>query len=1378
MIFSQFGLIFANDETFKIDNFSYKEGLTTARVNCTYKDYKGFLWFGTMNGLFRYDGYGFRNLNTLTNNVLNYEVLCLIEDNEHNFWIGTTGKGIFHLNTHNEKLTHVALRLGSNANVNQILFFQNKIWAATNIGLLSINPNKVFNENDTLNTQSFLPNPFDKNSQDNIINTLYAIPFSDNLWVGTNGLLNVFNINTNQFQTINTYGQNSIRSLSKYSDKIVAASWDGGIFSINPKSLKLENDLFIQYVNQILGNKRVKSVIFDNQNRLWVATYGKGLFIFFKNKNFSVYNYKSNDNLDENIKSNFINQLYLDKSGIIWLSMEHSGLTKIYSQKNNISYTSLIKTQLEQENKEIIEVNPTVDKNKLWISTNGNGIFLFDIQSCHFTQYTNLAGSKLKLLNNDISSCYQDSKGNLWIVYRRIGLYVVPADDVFQLLNETNNNNIVPIDANILLSPDIRLNSYITKFYNDSQGRLWIGSWGALSFIDVNNDFLKAKNTNTLRLNSKVTNVYFDERRDEINFPIAPVLSILEVQKNTIWIGTQGSGIIKFDETTPNKYTGKLADFNDQLPNLNVNFLLKDNKQGVWIGTNSGLSYWKGENVNLKIITKYDGLNSDNIYNIVEDNQSNLWLSTTYGISKVNSKDFSIQNYIYNHKENYNQYIPNASALAANGIVCFSSDEAIVTINPNSEETQIAQTPIYITDIKIDNQKVTPLEKFNGTNIINTNINECKIINVPYNHTLRLEFAALDFISSEQLLYKYNLGNSKEWIILNANQRNLSLPNLKPGLYTLRIMLANSPKNNSERQIQINYLPPIWQTFPAYVVYIIVLLLLIYTYRKLTIQRIFQKSQIEKERHDRKKLEELDKLKSEFFSNISHEFRTPLSLIINPLEKLSKDEEISNKNKERIKLILKSSDRLLKLTNELMDFSKVEKKLLVPEFEPCEIVQFVKNTCQLFNNLADSMNIDFKINSPFEKLSEIHIDKGMIEKVLFNILSNAFKYTPNYGIVLVNISTYNEMDIEYIKIEVINTGEGIAKEDIENIFDRFYQVKNLQNRKIEGTGIGLALVKNFVELHHGRIEVKSEPNIETCFEVYLPVKQINYNTQNIQDINIADNNIQKPELEPSYQLIGKKQKPHYKLLLVEDESDMRDFIIEELSDNFKITSAKNGEEGVILANEIIPDLIITDVMMPVMSGIELCRILKNQMSTSHIPIIILSAKASVDHQVEGLEMGADVYMIKPFNIDHLKTQVFRLINFKESIYARYLKETTLIPQGTLVSVLDEVFIQKVMKFIEDNLINPNLSVDQLASYVSLSKVQTYRKIKAISGLSIVEFIKTIRLKKAATLVLEKKMSYTEIAFETGFASHSYFTKCFHEHFGKSPTDFALDYDNA
>ncbi|HEX2935400.1 MAG TPA: two-component regulator propeller domain-containing protein [Bacteroidales bacterium] len=1363
----------AADKTIKIEDYSYKEGLTTSGVTSVFKDSKGFIWLCTNNGLFRYDGYSFRNVNTLVNDKLNLRTISIAEDDCHNFLIGTVS-GMYYYDTQREKIFPIRLQNIEPSIVNRIILINRKVYAATRNGLVVFQLPKTINADNLLQARSFLPDSLHKRTfQDNIINTLYYIPGSSSLWVGTNSLLYEFDLNKQVASPIQSHFQNSIRDITLYKNHILASSWDGGIFAVNPATHRMENDDFIREVNKVLGLKRTMSAALDNENRLWVATYGNGLYIFERSKSgiLTYVNYRNNSLQQENLKSDFINQLLIDNNGVAWLSMNQPALVKIYFQENKLRYFNFFDKAATDQSKEILAFCPSTNNNNLWINTNGGGIYLFDTQKNSFRQFTDKSNSGLRLQSNDISLCYQDKSGNLWIVYQRIGLYVVPGKIARALLSGEIKAPVKPLNINKLLPATFVTNSYITSFLEDSKGRLWIGGWGSLFIVSIRSDAANTNSDNDFLAQCNTTSVYSDNTRSSSKFPISPVVSITEINSSTYWLGTIDAGIIEFTETAEGSFEGKQQKINAKLPSINIKCIVKDKNNHLWIGTNAGLCYLNSKTGKLTTITTKDGLSSDNINNIAEDKYGNIWVSTSYGISGIDSKRLSILNYFHPDKESYNQYISNASSVTSQGIICFSTNEAIVMFDPNTAAKMQKSSPLYFTDIKINNNTIIPYEKFKGTTILKANINDSKTINVPYGNTLSIEFAALDFAAAERITYKYKIGSKAEWIVLNPGQRSLTLPNMSPGEYILRISTANADIKTNIREIRINYLPPFWRTTAAYIVYIIIILTLLLTYRKLLIQRILQKSIIEKERFERKKLEELDKMKSEFFSNISHEFRTPLSLIVNPLEKLSSEPDISEKNQNKIKLILKNSNRLLKLTNELMDFSKIENELLVPDFQLCEIISIVRESCQSFNNMAETLNLDFKINASFDHL-EIPVDKGMIEKVIFNLLSNAFKYTPSNGMIMVNVSKYQDVGKEQVKISVVNTGKGIDKENLTRIFDRYYQVNNVQNRHTEGTGIGLALVKSFVELHHGKIEVKSEPNLETCFDVYLPIVQenvtIQQDTQNQIDTETAANNLTEINVGST--------SPLYRVLVIEDEEDIRNYIADELLQDFQILSATNGKEGLNIANKVIPDLIITDVMMPVMSGFDLCKTLKSNVITSHIPVIMLSARTNIETQIEGLETGADVYMVKPFNIDHLKAQILRLINFKQTIHSRYQNETTLIPQGSFTTKIDEEFMKKVMNFIEKNLINSDLNVDQLAQYLALSKVQTYRKIKAISGMSIVEFIRSIRLKKAAQMIREGQLNISEIAFETGFSTPSYFSKCFHDQFGKTPSEYATSND--
>lgn len=1368
-------ILLASNETLRIEDYSYKEGLTTSGVNSVYKDSRGFLWICTNNGLFRYDGYSFKNINSIATGYLKFETYCIVEDKNQNFWIGTAGKGIVYYNSHTGKLFNLKLSEGNNLRVNRMLVFKEKIWVATNAGLLVVDPVENIDETSVLDTKVLWPDPAQKALQMNVINYIYAQPGSNKLWIGTNSPLYELDPETYQFRPVDSFNQNSIRWVSDYPNgKMLVSSWDGGIFLVNPKTLKVENDKYVNDINRIIGDKRVKTAIVDKQNRCWIATFGDGLYIFSKDisGNMKYENYRNEEKMPLKLKSNFVDQIFLDDAGNAWLSIAEAGLSKIYYKRGNFQYFNFFDSNGKNVSKEIHAVRPSSDKNKFWVSFNYNEINLFDSRDQSYKQFTS-GTSGLQLQNDKINFAYQDQYGNLWIVYSRIGIYVVPAKDALNLVQGKLSGTIRPVDANRLFSQDARSNSYIISFYDDSKGRFWVGGWGDAYMVEFSSGFFEAKSTAQLLANSKVTQIYTEERRDQYSFQIFPVNAIIEIDREHYLFGTRNGGIIEAEEVSDNKFKLKEFVLNEKLPGSYINCFYLDNNKTLWIGTNLGLCCLKKDN--LHVIGIKNGLTSQGITNIVEDPYQNIWVLTSYGISKLNKSDFTVINFLNSDDEKLNQFINGAITVTPLGKIWFSTNKSLVSFSADSIKNFSISAPIYFTDIKINNQPVIPTEKYRGTQVIKSDINLSQVINVPYGSTLNIEFAALDYTTPDKILYQYKIGSNSEWVVLSPGQRSLNLPNTNPGEYTLSVMVANSDNKNNSRSIKINYLPPFWLSKAAFVAYFLVALVLLLTYRKLIIQKTLQKSLIEKERYERKKIEELDKMKTEFFSNISHEFRTPLSLIINPLEKLVSEGNLSEKNKDRIKLVLKSSNRLLKLTNELMDFSKMEKNLLKPELQLCEIVSMTNEICHLFNNLADTANIEFRINYSFDRL-ELPIDKGMIEKTIFNLLSNAFKFTSVNGVIMVNLSKTVESSNEYVKISVINTGEGISKENLDKVFDRFYQVNNVQNRHMEGTGIGLALVKSFVELHNGKVEVKSEPRLETCFDIYLPILQPDF--KNITEGGKlpktkpkTSKGAHEDENQPA------KQNNGYRILVVEDEEDIKNYIIEELSPEYKILTAKDGEEGWNIASEAIPDLIITDVMMPVLSGIELCKRLRSQVITSHIPIIILSAKTNINEQIEGLEKGADVYMIKPFNVDILKVQVQRLISLKQSIYSKYLKETTLIPPDSVTNKLDDDFMKRVLAFIEDNLTNSDLSVDQLANCVSLSKVQTYRKVKAISGLSIVEFIRTVRLKKAAQLILEGHLNFSEISFETGFSTPSYFSKCFHDHFGKTPSEFASEFGN-
>jgi signal transduction histidine kinase/ligand-binding sensor domain-containing protein/CheY-like chemotaxis protein/AraC-like DNA-binding protein len=1343
-----------------IKDYSYSDGLTTNSVNCTFRDSRGYLWICSINGLYRFDGYNFQKIKA--NNILNSEIYCMAEDKYHNFMIGTAKKGLIYYNTHTEEIFSVPLSIPVSFNINKIFFNKNKVWLGTDKGLIVFDQAKEYDSIKKISSQLIMPVPDNPADQRNKITSIYCSEDSTHLWLGTNGGLFEINTISLSIKGIMSHPQNAIRAIVPYGKHLLVGSWDGGVFLVNPVKFSLEKDTTIDWLNQILGRKKVISISFDLPQHLWIATYGDGLFLFdLKKKTYTLFSCRKNREAKQELKSDIINHIFYDKNEqILWVSMNQPALTRIFVKKNQMQIIEL-ENFLNNQAIEISCVTQSkIFHNNLWIGTTRNGLLLYNAENNKLIQYTSSNSSKLKLPSNEISQLYEDNRGNLWLVFRNIGLFVIPAKKLSQL--SINSEKFSPINANKLFG-NTNGNSYILTFYEDTKKRLWIGLWAGLFVVNFSPDFIESNNIQEVTERCNVSCVFNDDQPNTLTFPISPIQAIVEVSPNKYYAGTRDEGVIEIIESPVFKFVVKSAnEINNHLSGENVRCFLKTDSNVLWIGTNAGVCAHQLSSNHYSYYNEKNGLSSENINHIASDKNGHIWLSTSCGISQIAINNQQIKNFIFEARRNeHNCLINSAYATINNNNIAFATNKSLVVFSTDSMKESIKKLPLFFTNLKINDLAITPESRIQGKKIIFSTINEAQQIRVPYNSTVYLEFAALDYIYSEQIKYKYKI-NAKDWITIDRNQHSISFYNQNPGEYQLELMALHPLGYNTSRTITLVFLPPWWKTGWALILYGLILLSLILSYRNLIIQRIKQKARLEQEKFERLKIEELDKLKTNFVTNLAHEIRTPLCLIINPLETLSSNAGIDPLMKDKLGTTLKNSYRLMKLANELSDFTKTEKNMLQPEIKNFDIIPIVREVFNSFSILSDSMKIDFQFHSAFEKLI-IGVDREMLEKIIFNLLSNAFKYTSKNGYIFIDIESVEINGKTYAKLSVINSGEGIPPDKIEKIFDRFYQIDQAR----QGIGIGLSIVKSMVEIHHGIINVNSIPDENTCFEVLLPFY--------LAPENLISNNTDIELINSEDFLLSNSKNPanskKYKILIIEDEEEILNFIISELSPYYKVFSATNGEEGLKIAGKIFPDIIITDILMPGINGIDLCKQLRNNIATSHIPLIIVSAKSTPEQQIEGLDAGANIYLVKPFHIQVLKNQIDGLLQLKESIYNKFLRDSDLVPADSLNNELDKEFIGKVLHFIESNLSNPELNENDLARYVCLSKVQLYRKIKSITGMSVIEFITSIRLKTAAKLVLKKNMNFSEIAYETGFSSPSYFTRRFREYYGKTPSEY-------
>ncbi len=873
--------------------------------------------------------------------------------------------------------------------------------------------------------------------------------------------------------------------------------------------------------------------------------------------------------------------------------------------------------------------------------------------------------------------------------------------------------------------------------------------------------------------------------------------ALLEDSNGTLWIGSS-NGLYCIDsirtwEGEPHpklkmiRYRHILGDTSSISNNL-IWCIYEDPRGDIWIGTNVGLNRFKKEDEKFTHFFKPDGLPSDVIYNIVEDDHGNLWLSTPIALCKVDLSGQSIHFKKYDASDGLpNNNLARALYKRRSGEILVGMTKGLIGFFPDSLKDNPNIPSVAITDLKIHNQSI-PLD---------TIMNHKRHIVLSHSQNFfSLEFAALEFTAPERNQYAYLLEEFETDWNYSGNRRLANYTNVSPGSYIFRVKASNNDGvwNEKGTALKITILPPWWKTWWAYSIYAALILGTLYGLRRYELSRQRFKHRMEMEHIEAENLKEIDNMKSRFFANISHEFRTPLTLIFGPAKDISeksKDKDI----KQSAKIIKRNADKLNGLVNQLLDLSKLEAGKMALETSEHNIIPLLKGLVLSFSSLAERKKITLKFNTKEDKL-DIYIDIEKLEKIITNLLSNAFKFTPEGGEVVVSVSKPTPATAgkpksppgrgikgvgpmsKVIEISIQDTGIGIPKERLDKIFDRFYQVDGSHTRESEGTGIGLALTKELVELHKGTIKVESKEGEGTTFTVLLPLgrehlkadeiveKEIEKEiTQVIDETEIVPENEGREEKTDLESLLD-TEKPL--LLIVEDNSDVRNYIISHLNEEYRIKEAANGEDGLNKSIEQIPDLIVSDVMMPKMDGFELCEKIKTDERTSHIPVILLTAKATSMDKREGYETGADDYIMKPFDASELKVRIQNLIEIRRKLQEKFSSDDFNIPPE--LKSIDKEFLKKILTIVNEHISEEEFSIEELGKEAAMSRRHLHRKLKALTNKSPSQFVRSIRLSKARNLIKGKKWTISEISYQVGFSSPIYFNKCFKEEFGYSPSE--------
>ncbi len=1328
--------------------------LVNNEVTSIIQDKNGFIWFGTRGGLQKFDGYEMKLLKNDVgkgNNLLSQSIEVLCNGKQNNIWIGTKSGGLSEYNLKAGKIVNY-----TNHGSNTSSFNGDYI-----LSILDTDTDKLL-----IGTWKGLEYLNKKNGTFTIINSDWKTfdiqsDGGSGYWAATNSGLRHLN-NALQNDATYDFGKSSIDITCVVKDVelncLWLGTWNYGLIQFN---LTTKTYKYFQQQSTSLTSLRSNNtyrLLLDSKGTLWVGTWGGGLNRFnrkteqFEKVNLDIQGIFTNDN-------QIILTIQEDASGLLWVGTDGAGVFKFnLKQKKfkNIGYENIRNNFIKGTHIISVFVDPF---NKLWTSTKGGGIF-YAANGQKFEQ--------IKIIEKEAAQ-------NLPLLYQcraflQVDKYLWAATDkgLMRILNE--GNKVGKYEIYLPNSNDSNFigGKKISTLVQDARGKIWIGTQeNGLSCITGFNK----KNQPIFKNfppNYGLRGALQNER----------VSCLLIDSKQRLWVGTYKGLHLYKPGTNQFDVFVQTDDPSKSISNNTILCLSEDELGNIWAGTQYGLNKITGIKESKLLVTSFtnkDGLPSDYIHAIIPDKQGIIWASTNKGIIRFNQNNKSIT--VFDKRDGIQSVIfsENASFKDKKNQFYFGGLEGLTYFFPDSIVINQFIPPIYFTNLTVNNVPYEfGAEQAEGF-ILQKPFYETDAITLNYKENIfSIEFAALDYHAPDKNEYMYKLqGFNKDWVYA-GNSRLVSFTNLKPGTYYLQVKATNSDKVwcLAPHQLQINILPPPWKTWWAYTIYIALFLLLLWLTRYLGLRQEALKNQLTITKLAREQESELADFKERLFTNISHEFRTPLTLILGPLDDLLQRKKLEATVEKSLRLIQKQSKRMLRMVNQLLDFQKAEVGKLKLTLQPGEIISFCYEVFTLFNDEANRRNIEYRFE-PKEKFLSFTFDYNKLEIILFNILSNAFKYAPNNGKITLRIQ---KIENQFCEIAIQDTGSGIPANELGNIFSRFYRGKHEDATTISGTGIGLSFVKELTELHRGTIVATSDGINGSTFTVTLPTLDIkesilNISNESLQHTNLlTETNLNSVTMSEENDLAIPQQELPI-ILVVEDESDMLQYIYEILTPSFKVITATNGKEGVEKAFEAIPDLIVSDVMMPEMDGIELCRKLKSDKGTSHIPIVLLTALSDMNHHVQGIREGADVYLPKPFNSQLLLVHIHNLINSRNTLKELYARKIFLGTNNFEIKTFEEEFLFKLMKLVEDNISNSDFNNDELANLMFMSRSTFYRKLKAVTGMSGNEFIRTARLNYAAKLLESGKYAVSEAAFEAGFNDIKYFRKRFQDQFGVMPSEY-------
>ncbi len=1345
--------LFGYSQHIVFENLTADDGLSQNSVLAIVQDSRGFMWYGTQHGLNKYNTRNFKiyNNDPADKSSLSSDyITSLLLDSHQVLWVGTRN-GLNRYNPETDNFERINLGRAQTVN-NQVIscIYEDRkknLWVWCTEGLKRLTDRA---------TNKFVPVQLP-----NAVAGLYGnnthVIFQDHLdiyWLGSSSGLTQMTSHRNSF-SYKIYQQKADQPNSLSDNYVTAINEDhagnlwigtlhGGVNLYNRSNATFSRFLSSTSSNGPVNNN-VRTLSVDRPGKIWIGTQA-GLSILDPITHQFV-SYKHDPENKNSLSQNSIYSIFIDQDNTVWIGTYWGGINMI-ANHNNTFLTFQTARYHSSINNNVVSAIAEDAFHNLWIGTEGGGLNYFNRKTDVVNTYQNKVNDAFSLGSNLIKVVYIDKNQNVWIGTHGGGLnlYNASTHNFTRYLYKEND--------------PVTLGSEVLRIFEDSKDNFWIGTQNGLLAFRRNDKQLRYIGS---PLESKIG-------RKSVN-------ALLEDKDKNLWIGTnKGLFVASYS-------SGQLQDFKllGSQALLSINTLHLDKRNRLWIGSYyGGLAMYDKDRKDFVIYTEKEGLANNNVLSILED-EGNLWISTSNGLSKFNIAAKTFKNYTKNDGLGGNTFNINSCNKSEDGEMLFGGFNGLTSFFPLQIEDNNTPPPVIITSLKLFNKPV-PIEP--AGKILTKDISLTR--NIVFSHAqnvFTIDFAALNYIKSEKNRYAYELENfDKDWVYTIIPSAPYT--NLPPGDYTFFAKGTNNDGVWGKAAIlHIKVMPPFWGTIWAYCLYVLFIGGLIFLLARFFILRSLLK-----------KDKELTQLKLNFFTNISHEIRTHLSLIFGPVEKLILHGQADIENAKELHIIKKSSDSLLQLVNELMDFRKAETGNLKLRVSEDNIVPMLYEIYNSFYDKSVSRNIAIDFIASSENI-QLYFDRVQLEKVFFNLIHNAFKFTYDGGRIKIII----EEKKDTVTITIADNGKGIAPENLKNLFKNYFQ-ENDHEKQNTGYGIGLALAKSIIELHKGSIVVESETSPDgnnTTFEVTLQKGTGHFGNATLMKSSINNDTsglyMEKADedfatqgliLDDGHRPSTDKEKL---ILLVEDNADIRSFINNSLRGYYKVIQSVNGLEGWKSATECIPDIIISDVMMPEMDGFVLCNKLKTDERTSHIPVILLTAKTMSANHINGLKMGADVYLTKPFSVEVLLLQISNLLKLSEKIRESLSQQLNANYDGVpvrslshlqnnnatkeLLNSIDNEFLIKVISIIEENIDSLRFGVPDLARAVAMSQPILYRKLHMLTGMPVNDFIKSIKMNNAVILLQSKRYNINEIAYMVGFSDRKYFSKEFKKRFGKTPSEF-------